>query len=257
MALMKIENYEGTLDTFTFPYNPQSFDDSMEPNYKLKEFPYAKYAILISGGGIRPRPIVLAGHFSSTDKNTDYEELSKHFSETTKLKKLYFKSDRFYLGTGGQLKQTNSGERQNFVDYVGTFNTIFGILFGDTKKTTGTNSGNIETFVEEITGVYDGSGDLTITDSTGVQVKVSESKFSGNSYFRYKQIKMVSAGGQLLISKLPYFEVDDNSSFTSPTEVTIATGKILKLQTGEGPGALTFANVTGTPTVKFRDGWTA
>ena len=123
--VMKIENYEGTADTFTFPHNPNSFDAPIVSNHTITKIAYQKHHILVSGGGIEPKGLVLTGHFDGADKRSNYRDLAKHFQETTKLKKLYWESDKFHLGVGREIKETNSGGRTNFVDYVGTFETSY------------------------------------------------------------------------------------------------------------------------------------
>ena len=98
--VMKIENYEGAASTFTWDYNPNTFDDAIASDYTTTHFPYQRRHHFVSGGGVLPKTIILTGHFSGADKNTDYRTLSGHFIENTKLKKLYFDSNRFYLGFG-------------------------------------------------------------------------------------------------------------------------------------------------------------
>ena len=118
---MKIANYSGDADLFTFPNNPNTFDDAIVPNYTKTNVDYQRFHYFVSGGGIAPKMVVLTGHFHGTDKNTNYLALSKHFSETEKLKKLYWESTKFYIGVGNQIKKTHTGGKTNFIDYVANF----------------------------------------------------------------------------------------------------------------------------------------
>ena len=49
-----ISNFSGTADTFTFQHNPQVFDDTLDTNYTIKQIPYERRHILVSGAGILP-----------------------------------------------------------------------------------------------------------------------------------------------------------------------------------------------------------
>ncbi|HHE65006.1 MAG TPA: hypothetical protein ENL09_03185 [Bacteroidetes bacterium] len=212
---MKIENYFGTASTFTWPNNPNVFDDAISSNYTITNIDYQRYHIFVSGGGIPPKQIVLTGHFFGTNKNTNYRTLSGHFIENTKLKKLYFDSDRFYLGVGKAIKKTHSGGRTNFIDYVATFETIVGVLFDDTLQTHTdggaevTNSGNVTTLIEEIKGYYDGSGDVVITDTVGVnQITIpAASCGSADDEIIVTFVKMVDSGDGIFVTEYNYTTV--------------------------------------------------
>ena len=258
---MKIENYEGTASTFTWDYNPNTFDDSIASDYTITHFPYQRRTYFVSGGGVTTKTIVLTGHFSGTDKNTDYRTLSGHFMENIKLKKLYFDSDRFYLGFGKQIKKTHSGGRTNFLDYVATFETVVGVLFADTLQTHTdggaeiTNSGNVTTFIEEISGVYDGSGDVVITDDLGNQMTIpAASCGSEDDAIIIKFVSMVDSGKGIYETKYNY--------------TTVAGSQIKTVQTTDGHGIIqlvasgttadiTVTNLKATYTIKLRNAYSA
>lgn len=249
---MKIENYSGTADTFTFPYNPQSFDVPIDSNYTITKIGYQKHHILVSGGGIDPKGIVLTGHFAGTNKMTNFRSLSKHFAENTKLKKLYFESDKFHLGVGKQCKRTHAGGRTNFIDYVATFEAIVGVLFGDTEKTSGTNDGNITTFVTEITGtVTSGSSDVVISDALGNEITIDSSALSTSDTFTYKFVEMVDSGSGIYVSEYAYVEI--NSVESNNVQTTDGFG-VLQIASGANVSTITTTNLS-TVTVKFRDGY--
>ena len=95
---MSISNYEGTADTFTFPHNPNVHDASIGSNYEIQNIDFQRHHILVSGGGIPPKPIILTGHFDGASKRANYRSLAKHFQQNAQLKKLYWETDKFYLG---------------------------------------------------------------------------------------------------------------------------------------------------------------
>lgn len=253
---VKIEFNDET-GTLTFPYNPQSFDDELTSNRQVTPIPFANHNVIVTGGGNNPKKIVLTGHFSGDDKETNYKALSK-FQFSKELQRLYFADDRYYLGFLTNCKKTYGGGRTNFIDYVATFETISSVIFGDTQRTSGTNAGNITTFVEEITGQHDGAGDIVISDGTN-EITIDENDLSGNPYFRYSFVKMISSGtaGQISISKFGVVEVDDNGSFTSPTYITSQVTGLIQLEAGANITSVTLTNTTGTPVKKFRDGYSA
>jgi len=251
--VMKIENYEGTLDTFSWPYNPQSYDDTIDANYSFTNINYQRHHILVSGGGIAPKSIILTGHFSGASRLSNYRSLAKHFQENQKLKKMYFESDKFLLGIGRQCKKTHVGSRTNFIDYVASFDTIIGILFGDTQRTSGTNEGDVTTFVEEIKGDYDGSGDVTATDVLGNSWKIPASALTLNQEVIVKFVSMVDSGSGIYVSEYNYATIA--GSQTKRIQTTGGFG-LIQLAAGANMTTITITNLT-SQVVKFRDGWSA
>lgn len=250
---MSIDNYEGASDSFSWPYNPNVFDDSSDMNFTRTGIPYARHHIIVSGGGISPKQLVLTGHFSGTNKDTNYRDLSAHFHESHKLKKLYFESDKFYLGVGRQIKQTRAGGRTNFIDYVATFETLIGILFGNTQRTSGTNAGNTTTFIEEITGtVTNGASDVTVTDGTN-SLKIPASALSTNDAIVIKFVSMQDSGSGIYVSEFNYTTIAGTA--TNQLQTTGGSG-LIQLASGTNVSTITTGNLTSA-TIKFRDGYTA
>ncbi len=250
--VMKIENYETwkgiSADTFTFPYNPQSFDTQVVGNQQIKLLPYTDHHIAISAGGHNPVDIVLTGHFSGTNKMDNYFTLSKHFHETWLLKKLYFEDDKFYLGIGKNIKRVHSGGRTNFVDYVAIFQSLFGIQFGDTEKTI--NEGNVPTYITTITGsVSDGTQDIVLTDSFGNEVRVSNTYLNTGDSFTYRLVSFVESVSGIYITSFGYCE-------TNGIEVnTMTKGQgVLKVASNSDTSSISVSNLT-SPTILLRDGW--
>jgi len=252
--VMMLSNYTGTADTFTFPHNPQSFDDPIDNNYSITSIPYSRYHILVSSGGIPPKSIILSGHFDGASKLTNYRGLAKHVAENNLLKKLYWETDKFYLCVGKQIKQTNTGARVNMIDYVATFETILDILFGNTQRTSGVNAGNTTTFIEDISGtVTSGASDITISDGLGNSISIPASSLTTGQAFSLKFVNMVSAGGGIYVSEYNYCEVD--STQINTVQTTTGSG-LLQLAAAANMTTITTTNITDT-VVKFRDGWIA
>lgn len=214
---MSISNWLGTADTFTWPHNPRTYDDAITSNQTITEIAYSTHHIAVSGGGIRPRSIVMNGFFDGTNKNTNYQDLSKHFSQNTRLKKLYWDTDKFSLGLGLDCKKTHSGGRTNFIDYVATFRAVLGILLNDTEKTSGTNAGNVSTYVTELRGTYDGSGDVTMTDNDGNSLKIPAAAFAGTEKVLYLLVKMIDAGSGIGVTEWAWTGLEVDSGTTSST----------------------------------------
>ena len=162
-----IKNFIGVVESFSWPTYPQSVDISSESNHRLDTSEVVDIKVLTSSGSIMPRNITFTGHFSGTDKLTYFRSLSKHFRQTTRLKKLYWESDKFYLGVGIGVKRTHAMKRTNFIDYVVRYVTISDGLLGDTLRTSGTNEGNAPTFMEELRGTV---------SNNAVDVKVKREK---------------------------------------------------------------------------------
>jgi len=250
--VMKIENYTGTADTFTWPYNPQVFDDTTDSNHTLTEIGYQRHHIVVSGGGVAPKNIVLSGHFSGSTKITNWRGMSKQFMETIKIKKLYFESDKFHLGIGRQAKRTHTGGRTNFIDYVATFESFIPVLFGDTEKTSGTNAGNIQTFITEITGtITSGASDVVIADALGNEITIAAALLTTGHTFTYKLVEMVNSGSGIYVSEYAYVEL--NGTQTKGVQSTGGFG-IIQLAAAANISTVTTSNLSSV-TKKFRDGY--
>jgi len=251
--VMKIQNYEGSADTFSWPHNPQSFDDPTISNHQTTPIGFQRHNILVSGAGISPKNIILTGHFDGSSMFTNWRACSKHFMQTTQLKKLYFETDKFHLGIGKQVKRTQVGGRTNFIDYVCTFEAIISILFGDVAKTSGTNGGNTNTYVNSITGtITDGAVDVVINDAEGNTITIDAAHLTTGHTFSYDLVKMVDSGKGIYVSEYVYVELDGTQ--TANVQTTAGFG-ILQIGPGANMTTINTSNIT-TPVVTFRDGYT-
>ncbi len=259
---MKIQNYTGSANTFNWPNNPNSFDDNISANYNFTNIDYQRHHILVSGGGVAPKAIVMTGHFFGSSKFTNYTTLSGHFMENFKLKKLYFASDRFYLGVGKEIKKTISGGRTNFLDYVATFETIVGVLFDDTQKThtdggaEQTNSGNVTTFIEEISGdVTSGASDVVITDTIGInEITIPAGSLTTGQTVVVTFVKMVDSGDGIFVSEFNYVTV--NGSQIKTVKTTNGFG-IIQLGASRTTADIGVTNLDAGYTIKFRNAYSS
>lgn len=249
---MSITNYIGTADTFTFPYNPNTFDDTTTSNHQITTIGFQRHHVLVSGGGISPKSIILTGHLSGTSKRTNWQALSKHFMQTTLLKKLFYESDKFHLGIGKQIKRTETGGRTNFIDYVGTFEAIIGILFGSTAKTSSTNGGNATTYVTSIAGtVTNGAVDLVVSDALGNEITIAAANLTTGHTFTYALVQMVDSGSGIAVSEYGYCEL--NGTQTKNVQTTDGFG-ILQIAAAANVSTISTTNITSA-VITFRDGY--
>lgn len=259
--VMKIENYAGSASTFTWPNNPNTFDDAISANYTITNIDYQRFHIFVSGGGVAPKAIVMTGHFFGSSKFTNYRTLSGHFMENYKLKKLYFESGKFYLGVGKEIKKTLSGGRTNFLDYVATFETVVGVLFDNTQQTfTGggadkTNNGNVTTFIEEITGdVISGSNPIIISDGLGNEITIPAASLTTDKEVVIKFVEMVDSGDGIYVTEFNYTTHDGTQIKTVRTSDGFG---MLQLAAGANTSTLSVANLNENYTIKFRNAYSA
>lgn len=264
---MKVENYTGTADTFTFPHNPQVFDDAIDIFTDQRDYAYAFSYFGKTNPLKARRNIVINGHFDGASKSTHYIDLANHMN-SNKLKKLYFDTDKFYIVLPLQIKKTHSGSRTNFIDYVASFVSPFGILFSNTQKddtfTTGTtswgddtikNAGDAFTPIEKITGTVSDTDTVTIKD-------VDDNGFSftadGTGTVTIYLIYMTDLGSDNYFTE--YLYAITVSTIQKLTVATNNKSMILGLDADQKLSELfaadgsDFTNITN-PTFYFRDGY--
>ena len=232
---MTITNFIGATDTFTFPHNPQVFDIALQNNMEIKKYAHYNYATVISTGGVLPKGLILSGHFDGTSKRTNFNDLTKHVQQSEHLKELVFEATKFHLVVGNQVKETNSGGRTNFIDYVASFTSIVPGVFSTTLKThtdggaEQTNAGTGNTFVFEIAGTYDGSGDVVLSDSLGNSLTVSSTAFSATEKMIYRLVVYVPSGSGTLTYVTEYgyvgIAVDAGTTTSATSYKLVQTGQ--------------------------------
>lgn len=258
---MKIENYEVfksdiSADTFNFPYNPRVYNADVEKFVDEKQIPYSFTIFGTANSLISRRPIVINGHFSGATKNSDYRSLVNQIYDN-KIKKLFFSDDLFYIVIPRNVKETRTGERINFVDYVASFTSPFGIAFSNTQKdgnssSSEENEGNTDTPIEIISGGVTNGSPVTIKDKYGNGFTFTP---SSTGTFTYRIIYNSDHSNDVRIT-----EYADGYIGTTRQRLKVAeSGKriFITLKSGESLNDLfTGGEITGiTPTFYFRDGY--
>lgn len=266
MGNIKIYDYETDTLEFTFSYNPQIFDDDMDFNSEEVLMPFERYHIIITKGGINPKMIVLDGHFSGTNKREEFNNLAKVLSDG-RIKKLYFSDDRFYLVIGKNLKQNNTGDRINFIQYTATLMTPISYIMSDTLKTgvytsswvqSAVNSGVTYSFIEKIKVILSGSGSastLVIKDNSNNGVSITVPAHSNNTELIIDMIKLDEMSGGTKVTK--YFIPSINNNQLTSIRATNTNQKYLIIKPDENINTFEISGSTGFHSIdfQFRDGY--
>ena len=257
MSDMKIENYSGSPETFTFPYNPNSLEIVTSKFIDQRKLPYSFTFMGFTKAIKSPISLVLNGHFSNSTKNSNYRSLVKKVNSPD-LKKIYFANDysKFYIGTGISIQKVPTGERPLHVDYVANYFSPFGILFSDTQKSGNAtaadkNEGDMETPFEKITGTVTFEREVTIKDSSGNGFIFTPTA-SGTMTFYL--VKVTTDDNVVYITEYLYVDVDGAVQVVK--NATTSGDLMLTLTPDESINdlGLTVTNVT-SPLFYFRDGW--
>ncbi len=256
---MKLENYEGTADTLTFPHNPQTFNDAYKKFIDQKDYPYS-FSYFGTTSPLRSkRNLAITGHFDGVTKNDTYRELGRHCN-SNKLKKLFFADDKFYIVIPQECKRTHSGGRTNFIDYVASFVSPFGIMFSNTQKSGNAssseeNEGNVSTPIEKITGTVTSGSLVTIETGDGDGFTFTPSVSGTVTIYL---IKMNSMGNDNYFSEYLYTEINGdqqhlnikNSDKTMFIKLD-PTDSLNDIFSGGSVSGIT------SPTFYFRDGYSS
>jgi len=233
MATMKIgeESEAYASATFSFPNNPKIVDTQLVPNRKMTTVPYGMTHIVSDGGGVNPKDIILNGTMHGTSRGTNFNLLCKHIYDQN-LKRFFISSDRFYYFVGDNVKETLSGERTNFIDYVASLMTPIPFALSDTQKSerwtianasetaissanddgtnTGTfsNTGNAPGFVKWVITVGGGGANIT-------QIDIGDgSTLAGSSRtLVWSHATGISAGQTLTIYMIKFVSQSSNFKF--------------------------------------------
>jgi len=270
--LIKIENYETPNETFTLPYNPQSYDEGTQTFNEVTPIPYTSLHIMNGSRAMQPKTITFTGNFSSTNKDDDYEEVAHKLNDGSKLLKVYFRDSRFHIVGGSQFKKTHSNNRTNFLDYVFGAVAFIPIAFSDTQKTasvdgsgnwtngTQTNAGGTYTFIEEIEFTL--SAGVTSSDTIefnsssrgGITYSFSGSYSSGTT-FTIKLVRYEESGNINVTNFYDCYDPNDNKQSKSKSsgfrDLSLDLDKNQQIDTYEIAGTASISNAT----FKWRDGF--
>lgn len=257
--VMKIENYEGAANTYTFQHNPNLFNSSLRKYIKESGVSPAFNYMTLSKNFKSNQLITITGHFDGATKDTNFRSLAAQMNEP-KIKKLFFSATKFYICVPQSIEKTFAGGRTNFTDYTGSFISPFGILFGNAQKSGGTgsaeeNEGDVFTPLEKITGTVTNGLAVTIEDGDGNGFTFTPTT-SGT--FTLYLIKMEDLGDDIFFTEYWYGVIGS-------TEQILRTSNndkspIIGLDAGQSLSNLfsggTVSNISSV-TFYFRDGWSS
>lgn len=260
---MKIENYEThkagiSADTFTFQYNPQVFDDSIDKFIQQTDYAYNFSYFGTTKPFKSKRPLIINGHFSGASKSTYYQTLALHMNSNN-IKKFYFSTGKFYIVIPQTVKKTHSSMRTNFIDYVGSLISPFGILFDNTQQSglkagAQDNQGNAWTPIEKITGSVVSGQTVTIEDNDGNGFTFVA---SATGTFTMYLIYNVDMGSDMYFTEYIYGVIGTTRQKLKKSN----SGKSMLLGIAAGDdlndtfGTATITNITAT--FYFRNGYTS
>jgi hypothetical protein len=235
MPTMKIgeESQAYASAAFSFPNNPRVTDSQLVPNRNFTTVPYGMTHIVTDGGGVNPKEIVINGTMHGSSRRTNFNLLCKHIYDQN-LKRFFISSDRFYYFVGTTIKETLSGERTNFIDYVASMKTPIPFALSDTQKSEqwtlgdaneteinssnddGTNTeafsnaGNAPAFVKFVIVVGDGGSNIT-------QIDIGDgSTLAGSSRkLTWSHTTGIAAGETLTIYMIKFVSQSSNMKFTN------------------------------------------
>jgi hypothetical protein len=188
---------------------------------------------MITGGGIKPKNLTLNGYFYGSNRFVDMGKLGKHIYEP-KLKKLYFSADKYAIVLGKSLQTSITGGRYNIYDYVARFQSPLGVLWGNTEKTSGTNTGIIDCYIKEITGtVTSGASAITLADNHDNGFTISSTQLDTSDEVHFYFISLVNTSGNIYSTKFNYCYNTTQATELRPVLSTNKTSTLLRLAPGE------------------------
>jgi len=245
---------------FTFPYNARLH--SVRPNKYVdqRDFPY-NFSYFGTTNPLKTRlSFTITGHFSSTNKSTNFRSLAK-FGNSNKLMKFYMdpsSPDRFAIVIPNAPERTDTGNRTNFVDYVMLMTSPFGILFDETQQSgvyngSDSNAGDVFAPIEKITGTTS-AGTVTIKDKDGNGITFTSSGGATVIYLIYQ----TDLGANNLFTEYIYAEVGGTKQVlavaTDGQEMVTGLDPGETLTTRFNSGSSSIAGFSAGPTFFFRNG---
>ena len=242
---------------FTFPHNPNVYDDTLNKFTDQRDYAYAFSYFGVTNTLKSKKSIIINGHFDGTTKNTEYASLFR-MCNSNRIRKIYLGTDKFHIVFPIDCKKTNTGGRTNFIDYIASFVSPFGLLFDDTQKSgnasaSDENQGDIFTPIEKITGTLTDTNLATIKDADGNGFTFTPTSASTLTIYL---IKLLDIGSDNFFTEYIYAEIAGTRQVL--TRATANKSMILGLETGESlndlfSGGTVSANIS-SPLFFFRDG---
>jgi hypothetical protein len=157
---------------FEFPFNPQVITFPLTMDRNVIEIPYGLHHVIVTGGGVKTRELVLNGTFPGSNKLTNYNGLSK-WVISKDLCRFWLNSASFYYVIGSGIRQSLSNEKVNFIDYVATFLTASPFVYSTARtntKTGITHNAASEVVTSALTNTGNAPSVAKITITAGANV---------------------------------------------------------------------------------------
>lgn len=220
---MRIQTYNPKSSSkggFLFPYNSQTYSDKSQKNQKEMPVPISWSYFTVGDPLLKSsRDLVIQGHLSGTNKETDYRDLHKQFHES-QIKEFYFSDDKFMIVMPKGLERTYEGTRINFIDYAGNMISPINVLFDKTnlssryENDTKTNDGNVPCPILAMELDVVSGNSYSVTDSQGNGLSFTASKtgkllvdliylyITGNNFgmIRYQYARYQSDGSEEIVT---------------------------------------------------------
>ena len=208
--------YDG-VGKFEFPVNPMVLTFPLVMDRKIREMPYNLHHVITTGGGIKPREIVLNGTFHGSSKLTSYNGLSE-FIISTDVCRFWLNSTSFYFVLGSGIRQSLSNEKINFVDYVATLLSVSPFVYSTARSANKTSGGSTsfthgsEFATETLTNTGNARSVAKITVVAGAaitKVEVGELSTLAASKFKVIWNGNLASGETLVIYPFKLFNPSD------------------------------------------------
>ena len=264
---VKVEDHITPSNFFTFPYNPQSLDITGTPHNDVVPQPYTNYNVSVSNGTFQPRRCTIQGHFSGTDKNSDYDFIDVFFHTPT-LKRFFFRPDRFLFMIEGSTTLTFNANRSNFTGYNMFFDSAYNAIQGATLKTSSfngsvwtngseTNAGTYKNTIEQINVTLSGTGGgtLVIEKTALFGIGFNIPSHSNGDVLTINFMEMVTSNGLSInkawVSTLNGVRIGRNIP-SSKAFLGLELNASEQIDVLNISGSATYSNIE----FKFRDGYT-
>jgi hypothetical protein len=186
---------------FEFPFNPQVITFPLTMDRNVIEIPYGLHHVIVTGGGVKTRELVLNGTFPGSNKLSDYNGLSK-WVISKDMCRFWLNSTSFYYVIGSGIRQSLSNEKVNFIDYVATFLSISPFVYSTARFVSKSFTHNAEdsSAVLTNTGNAPSVAKITITAGANItKVKVGDGATLATSRHVLEWNGTLNNGSQLII----------------------------------------------------------
>jgi hypothetical protein len=269
-------SYDGS-GKFEFPVNPKVITFPLTMDRNVIEIPYGLHHVIVTGGGVKTRELVLNGTFFGSDKLSDYNDLSE-FIISKDLCRFYLTSTSFYYVIGSGIRQSLSNEKINFIDYVATFLTASPFVYStartvstnaitdgtETSTPSLTNTGNAPS-VAKITITNNGAGSAvqeiqigdgdTIATSDHVITWYDSTGLANGETLIIYPFKLYNASGVGDIKSMRFGHPEKSGVLFGNVKITGGSVPLVNAGTSTQVFRVDLTDYTGTPSVVVKLDW--